>query len=90
MEKGEISTHEVKVVDFVKGAKRWVTGKEIVEGTGVKYRTVNNHCNRLIGMGIFDLAEVFPHHRYRYSEKADKRNKAYVLRLANAREALNL
>lgn len=89
-EKGEISSHEVKIVEFIKAKAGWVGHKDIVTGTGVKYRTVAHHCLRLVHMGLLDLAEVFPCHRYRYSAMAEKRNKAYVLRLATAKEAMAL
>jgi hypothetical protein len=39
---------------------------------------------KLVNLGIFDQAEVFPAHRYRLAEMADKRNKGYALRIEQA------
>lgn len=85
MEKGEISIHQIKVVEFVRENGGWVTSKEIAAGAGVAERTARHHALALVNLGIFDQAEVFPAHRYRISEKAEKRNKAYWLRLESAR-----
>lgn len=85
METNEISLHQVKVYEFVAGAGKWVTAKETAEATGVKYRTVADHMKRLVGIGIFDLAELFPSHHYRLSAFAEKRNKTYLQRLVAAK-----
>lgn len=88
METGEISSHQVRVWKSVR--KDWVTIKDIAAMAGVARRTASMHALRLVNLGLFDQAEVFPGHRYRASELGEKRNKAYLLRLQNAAEALGI
>lgn len=90
MEKGEISIHQVRIVDFVRENGSWVTAKEIAAGAEVAERTARHHALSLVNLGIFDQAEVFPAHRYKYSDKAEKRNKAYCLRLESARSVFGM
>jgi len=92
MERNEISLHEVKVYRaFVADKARWFTVNDIVSATDkVAHRTVTHHVRRLLGLGLLDMAEVFPAHKYRWAEKADKRNLAYVLRLQRAESAFGL
>ena len=65
---------------------RWVTNKDIAQGTGVSVRRVSFHTNNLVQLGILDQAEVSPGHRFTLSPKADKRNIGYVRRLQQAGE----
>lgn len=90
MESAEISLHQLKIFDFVAGATKWVTMKEIVDGTGSKRETVGLHCRRFVKLGLFDQAEVWPGHRFRLSELAEKRNKSMIERLATARSVFGL
>ena len=89
-EKNEISAHEVRVHQAVISAGTWVTSKYVAEAAGVAARTARQHLFRLVNLGIIDQEEVFPGHRYRASEFAEKRNKTYVQRLARAKEVLGL
>jgi len=84
METNEISLHQVKVFEQLRKIGTWTTIKDVADATGVKYRTVHAHIHRMVKLGILDLAEVFPRHRYRLSEKADKRNISYLQRLEKA------
>jgi DNA-binding IclR family transcriptional regulator len=86
METNEVSLHQLKVYEFVRESDKWLTVKEIAAGAGVARRTAQQHAQRLVALGLFDLAEVFPAHRYRLSDVAEQRNKGYVLRLARARD----
>lgn len=86
MEKNEVSIHLLKVFEFVKKSSGWVTSADIAKGSGVAPRTARSHALLLVQMGIFDQAEVFPAHRYRFSDKAEKRNKSYMIRIQNAKE----
>lgn len=62
-----------------------MTANDIAAATsGIAARTVRAHLVRLVNLGLVDQAEVFPAHRYRLSDKAEKRNKAYLLRLLGA------
>lgn len=90
MERNEISTHQIKVWRSVVNNGGWMTAKEIAEETGVAQRTARMHCLNLVKLGIFDLAEVFPAHRYCASDMGDKRNKAYLLRLEKAADVFGL
>jgi predicted ArsR family transcriptional regulator len=68
----------------------WLTGAEIAKKSGVVPRTVRAHLLKLVNLGLLDVAEVFPAHRYRISEKAEKRNASYIKRLDAAAEVFGL
>jgi DNA-binding IclR family transcriptional regulator len=85
METSEISLHLLKVFDAVKHHGGWITNAEIAKAAGVAPRTARAHSAKLVSSGLFDLAEVFPAHRYRLSDLAEKRNKAMLNRIDAAR-----
>jgi len=87
MEKSEVSEHEVRVYRALCGEK-WMTAIEVSEAAHVAPRTARHHCKRLHELGLVDMAEVFPGHRYRVSAHARKRNAAYVRRLDRAAEVM--
>ena len=84
----EISRHLLAVFVHLRDRKGWHTSKHIAEQTKISDRTARAHLLRLVRLGIVDQAEVFPAHRYRLSDKADKRNKAMMLRFKVAEEVL--
>jgi len=87
MESNEVSVHEVSVYQALKSAGRWMTNKEIHEAIdNIAQRTVRSHTLKLVKLGLVDQAEVFPGHRYKWSDKSEKRNLTYVNRLDNASE----
>lgn len=90
MERNEISAHELRVYLVVAGAAGWMTNAEIAAAAKVAPRTARLHTLRLVKLGVFDQAEVFPAHRFRISAKAAKRNIGYVQRLEKAREAFGV
>ena len=90
METNEVSWHLLKVYDAVRNHGGRLTAKEIAKLSGVAYRTARSHAAKLVSLGLFDLAEGFPAHRYQLSKVADKRDKAMILRLDAAREAFGL
>lgn len=92
MERGEVSWHELKVAAVLKSTGKWLSNKEIASAIpeGISERTVRSHTLRLVKIGVVDQAEVFPSHRYRWSELSEKRNAAYVQRLGKAAEALSV
>ena len=83
-EHAEISLHQLKVYRYLLNAGSWISNRDIAAATGVAARTVRQYTLRLVHLGICDQAEVFPGHRYRYSDQAPQRNKAYLLRLQEA------
>lgn len=89
MERSEISRHEILVYQAL-AAGKWLSSREIVDATGVAPRTARAHALKLVRLGIADQAEVFPGHRYRVSEHAAARNRAYRDRLNRAAEALGM
>lgn len=89
VEKNEISIHEVKVFLALKDAK-WKTNKELSEETKIPNRTVTFKTKKFVDLGICDLAEVFPGHRYRLADKASKRNSSYMKRLEQAQQVFGL
>ncbi len=91
MERSEISLHEVKVYQALKNhPDKWMTNHDIAELVGISERTVRLHSRRFVTLGLLDLAEVFPAHRFRWSSKDSRRNKSYVLRIEHAVEAFGL
>jgi DNA-binding transcriptional ArsR family regulator len=90
MESNEVSLHRVRVFQFLKTARTWKTNEEVSKATGIARRTARSHTKALADLNILDQAEVFPAHRYRLSDHAEKRNKAYILRLRRAAEIFGL
>lgn len=86
METSEISLHQLRIFECVRNAGGWVGIKDIVIATNSARKTVDNHCRRFVKLGVFDLAEVWPGHRFRVAETAEKRNAAIMERLRKARE----
>lgn len=92
MERNEISIHEASIYTSLLKAGNWMTNREIAKASTrpVAERTVRHHTKRLVALGLLDLAEVFPAHRYRASDMANKRNAAYVNRLKAACEVFGI
>ena len=86
MEQSEVSFNQVRVYSHLKTTGAWMTNREIAATLKISLRNASLHTQTLVKLGIFDQAEVFPGHRYRYSTKAKKRNLAYVQRLEEAVE----
>lgn len=87
MEKSEISEHEVLVFQVLQ-KHGWMTNAQIAKvlKERVASRTVRAITLKFVKLGILDMAEVFPAHRYKLSPKAEKRNKGYWLRLQKVLE----
>ena len=91
MEKNEISVHEVRVFIAVQNiTPRWATSSEIATLANVARRTSRHHLLKLTQLGLVECADVFPGHRYRIAEKADKRNGGYLRRLEFAVSVFDL
>lgn len=86
-ERSEISLHEVKAYLALKSpGTSWLTAREIAKHAGIAERTARAHALKFVRLGLADQAELHPGHRYRLSDKAGKRNTAYVQRLEAACE----
>jgi len=91
MEKGEISIHEARLYRvFTKSPATWLTNKEIAQQAKIAERTARLHTLRLVKLGILDLAEVFPAHKFKLPQTADKRNRGYLTRLENVCEVFGI
>jgi DNA-binding CsgD family transcriptional regulator len=91
MERNEVSVHEARIyVAFLSRKGQWLSNKEIAQAAQVSERTARAHTLKLSRLGVLDLAEVFPAHRYRLADKAGKRNAAYVQRLTQVCEIFGL
>ena len=91
MEKNEVSIHEAKLFRALeKGRAEWATSKDLAKAAGINDRTARAHCYKLAKIGLLDTAEVFPAHRYKLAEKAEKRNAGYFTRLRMACEVFSL
>ena len=76
MESTAISTHEVRVYLAIKSAQRWLTNKDIQMLVGdIANRTVRHHTLKLVNLGLIDQAEVFPGHRFRWTEATERRKR---------------
>lgn len=84
MESNEISIQECRVFQALRGTREWMSNAEISDFARVAPRTVRAKTRKFVDLGLCDLAEVFPGHRYRLSQKADKRNLSYLKRLEDA------
>lgn len=89
MEKNEVSIQEVQVYIALKKVG-WITNKELSTVSKVPLRTVAFKTKKFVDLGLCDIAEVYPGHRYRLSSKAGKRNQAYSRRLDQAVEIFGL
>jgi hypothetical protein len=92
VERNEISRQEVEVFRVLSAhASQWMTNADIAaECDRVAARTVRAVTQKLVHLGILDLAEVFPGHRFRLSEKAAKRNRGYADRLRRVAEVFGI
>jgi hypothetical protein len=85
MEQNEISIHEVRFYRALcHNPETWLTANDLATLSNIAGRTARAFALKFVNLGILDLAEVYPAHRYRLSKKASKRNKAYVVRLETA------
>ena len=86
--KTEVSLHEVLVWRGLD--KKWRTHKEIFKKIGGKVaeRTVRAHTQKLVALGLIEVVEVFPGHRYRI--KATSTVSDYIKRLEAAAEAFGV
>src|SRR5881394_3321743 len=76
---------EVRVFTlFESHPARWFTHHELAEEGKAAPRTVRAYTVKLVRLGLLDVAEVWPGHRYRLREKPEKRNIAYHQRLKAA------
>jgi hypothetical protein len=90
VETNEVSEHLFRVFYFVKTLGGWASAADIAKGASVAPRTARAHALRLVRAGVFEQAEVFPSHRYKLAEKAEKRNKGFYQRLEQAGEVFGL
>ena len=92
MERAEISRHEVQVFAVLaRKPAAWLSNTNIAaELDDVAPRTVRQHTQRLVKLGLVEQREVFPGHRFRLAEKARQRNGGYLDRLNGAAEALGI
>lgn len=67
MEKNEISIHEVSVWNVLKKNRdKWLTNRQIAQQIEkISERCVRAHTLKLVKLGLIDLAEIFPAHRFR-------------------------
>jgi hypothetical protein len=85
-ERNEISGQEVAFYRAALAATDWSTAKTLADVAGIAHRSGRAYALKFVKLGLLDLAEVWPAHRYRWSKLAAKRNRAYVQRLEQAAE----
>lgn len=91
MESNEISIHEARAYRFLAdNPAKWFTHKEISAGAKIADRTSRAYTLKWQKLGIVEVAEVYPGHRYRMAGKAGKRNAGYIQRLEQVCEVFGL
>jgi DNA-binding IclR family transcriptional regulator len=85
----QVSAHEVRIYDaLIANKDQWLMGREIAQKSGVVPRTTRAHLVRFVELGIVEQAEVYPGPRYRWSERACRRNAEYISRIEAAKAVL--
>ena len=86
VEHHEVSIQEVRIFVFLEASPDlWLTNKAIaVANTEVAPRSVRAYTAKFVKLGLVDSVELFHGYQYRWSEKAAKRNLAYLQRLQEA------
>jgi hypothetical protein len=92
MENNEVLAQEVKVlIALLENKNKWLPNIEISALVdGVARRTIRAYRLKFVKAGLLDQAEVFPSHKFKWAEKAGKRNIGYLQRLEKAREVFAL
>ena len=92
VERNEVSRQEVEVFRaLLANVKQWKTNTELAdECSGVAPRTVRAMTLKFVKLGLVDQAEVFPAHKFKLADKADKRNRGYADRLRRAAEVFGI
>jgi predicted transcriptional regulator len=91
MERNEISIQEAKVYKHLRNnPQSWMTNRDIELAVNIPARTVRAETLKLVKLGIIDQRELFPGHRYRWCDKANKRNTGYLQRLEQAAEMFGI
>ena len=85
-EHNQVSIQEVRIFVFLEASPGlWLTNKAIAAAnTEVAPRSVRAYTAKFVKLGLVDQAELFLGYQYRWSEKAAKRNRAYLQRLQEA------
>ena len=86
----QIGPHLLRTFTFVRDAGRWVTISEISKAADVSRRTANNHAQKFVALGVFEMVELATGHRYRLADNAARKSRGLFDRLDAAREALGL
>jgi predicted DNA-binding transcriptional regulator YafY len=88
MEFKEISSQLVAIIDHLESTKDWVSVIDIAAETCISRSTVRSHIRKLLGLGIVNIARLYPGFRYRFSEKA--KLQPFWVRIEEARAGFNL
>jgi hypothetical protein len=84
---GQVSAHEIRVLEAVKGNDAWQTAREIAVKADVKDRTARQHAMTLSLFGVFDVAKLFGGYRYRMAAVLRPESVAYLARVETAKRA---
>lgn len=85
----QISAQMIRVYDYVKASKRWVTAKEITADTKINTRTVHGHLKKFCDFTVFEVFATYPANRYRIAAEPDFRGEAMIRRINETRAVLN-
>ena len=88
--KNEISIQECRFFDVLfKADGKWLTSKEIAEKANISGRTARMLNLRYAKLGISELVNVFPAHRYRLLKSSPK-GIDYLRKVKNACEIFGI
>lgn len=86
----EITEHLARVAIDLRKRGDWATAIEVAATSGVAGRTTRHHLTRLVKVGVVELVEAFPGHRYRWSTAPSEKCEAFVVKLDAVIGALGL
>ena len=85
MDRHGISIQEVRFYQaLVASGKSWRTSRELAIKANIAHRTARLFTKRFADLGLVEIADVFPGHRYRLATKAEKTSAAYLTRIQHA------
>lgn len=89
-ERSEVSAHEVRAFLAIRNHPGWMTHEDLALAAKISKRTARAYSKKWLKLGMIDLAEVFPAHRIRWAQQANRRNASYLQRLEEATKVFAL
>ena len=87
--RNEISMHETAFYLAARDGE-WHTANELAKRAQIAPRTARAFALKFVRLGLFTVANVWPAHKYCWSETAGKRNQNYLHQLDRSCEAFGV